>query len=230
MVAVIGDIHGCFYTFEALYNKIQKQYPGIDVYCVGDLVDRGLHSYEVMKFFIDAGIRFTPGNHDYMFYSFVKEPDSLFARSWVFNGNESTLRSYLEHLDSIAEHIAFIKSSPLFYDLSDCFISHAGISERYAPAVMEIMHSGTQQELYRFIEAEYENESGVLWTRERLMNMGKIQVVGHTNQREVKFDSRSNSIYVDTGAFLGRKLSAVIVDNNEVIEVLAEATHTEDID
>ena len=131
MVAVIGDIHGCYFTLVELYNAIREKYPRIEIYTVGDLVDRGNNSYEVIKFVLDEKILFTPGNHDYMFYHFFKDPTSVFARSWIFNGNEMTLESYEDHEEALFQHIDAIKSAPLFYNLEDCFISHAGISEEY---------------------------------------------------------------------------------------------------
>ena len=39
MIAVIGDVHGCFYTLKQLVDKIRTKYPSISIYCVGDLVD-----------------------------------------------------------------------------------------------------------------------------------------------------------------------------------------------
>ncbi len=50
MIAVIGDVHGCYYTLKQLVDKIRKKYPAISIYCVGDLVDRGNYSFEVIDF------------------------------------------------------------------------------------------------------------------------------------------------------------------------------------
>ena len=73
MIAVIGDVHGCLNTLQELVKKIQSLYPSIPLYCVGDLIDRGNFSYEVLEYIQQEGIKFTPGNHDYMFYYFIKE-------------------------------------------------------------------------------------------------------------------------------------------------------------
>ncbi|MCU7496991.1 MAG: diadenosine tetraphosphatase [Ignavibacteria bacterium] len=228
MIAVIGDIHGCFYTLEALVKKISSRYPDIEIYCVGDLVDRGKNSFEVISYIMDNGIRFTPGNHDFMFYSYVRQPESLFARAWVYNGNETTLRSYLDHFDSVIKHIEFIKSAPLYFNLEDCFISHAGISERYKKVLPPKLRDNLE-ELDKLIYREYETETGVLWSRERLLNLGKIQVVGHTKQENVRFDARSNALYIDTGACMGNKLSAAIIHHNELLDKIEEPTNFSDI-
>ena len=35
MVAVIGDVHGCYQTLKQLVENIRTKYPGISIYCVG---------------------------------------------------------------------------------------------------------------------------------------------------------------------------------------------------
>jgi serine/threonine protein phosphatase 1 len=228
MLAVIGDIHGCYYTFLDLYNAVKSKYPNIPIYCIGDFVDRGLHSYKVMNFVESERIKFTPGNHDYMFYYFFKEPTSVFARSWVFNGNETTLESYENHQDAIPRHLKMIVEAPLFYDLDDCFISHAGVSSFYKRFLPE-NYKEDLSPLYSLIEADYVTDRGVLWTRDELLNLGKLQIVGHTHQKEVTYVEESNALYIDTGACVGNKLSAVVIEKGEIIDTIQEPTHIEDI-
>lgn len=228
MVAVIGDIHGCFFTLLELHEKIKKAFPDIQVYTVGDLVDRGNHSYEVMNFVIENNILFTPGNHDYMMYHFFKEPSSIFARSWIFNGNESTLESYENNEEILADHIEIIKTAPLFYNLPDCFISHAGFSANYAQSLPEDFRNDLSV-IEHFIYTDYPTDRGVLWTRDNLLDLGKIQVVGHTKQTEITYVEDSNAAYVDTGACVGNKLSAIIIDNGRIVESFDVRTHLNDI-
>jgi len=228
MVAVIGDIHGCYHTLVELYNRIREKYSRIPIYTVGDLVDRGNHSYEVIKFVLDEKILFTPGNHDYMFYHFFKDPTSVFARSWIYNGNEMTLESYEEHEEALFQHIDVIKAAPLYYNLDDCFISHAGISLDFK----NILPSNFKENLSildEIIFSSYRNDNGVLWTRNQLLDIGKMQIVGHTKQKEIVFDESANALYIDTGACVGNNLSAVIIEKNEVIEVLSQKTNLNDI-
>ncbi|MCF8260587.1 MAG: metallophosphoesterase [Melioribacteraceae bacterium] len=228
MVAVIGDIHGCYFTLVELHNKIKKNYPDIQIYTVGDLVDRGNNSTEVINFIFNENILFTPGNHDYMFYHYFRDPDSIFARSWVFNGNETTLASYEADEDLIPIHIERIKNAPLYFDLDDCFISHAGVSSYYGKILPENFRDDLEI-LSKIIYSDYKTDTGVLWTRDTLLDLGKLQVVGHTKQREIILDEDSSAIYIDTGACVGNKLSAVIVHQSEIIDTLDEKTHLNDI-
>lgn len=228
MVAVVGDIHGCFNTFKALYDKVKVKYPNIDFYFVGDLVDRGNFSYETVRFFLENNLKFTPGNHDLMFYAYIKQPNSLLANAWVFNGSEPTLNSYLDHTTEIMQHVEFLKNAPFFYNLKDCFISHAGISSNYKFDI-DLTSEDSVKNMSQVVLSDFESENSIIWTRDKLKNLGKLQVVGHTKQNDIRLDKTSNALYVDTGACVGRKLSCAIIESGELIDDIFEKTHSEDI-
>lgn len=228
MVAVIGDIHGCLNTLQNLVSNIHRTYPTIEIYCVGDLIDRGNFSYEVVEFVNSEKIKFTPGNHDLMMYYFIKHPTNEIGRPWPHNGYEPTLISYNDHFEKLNAHLDFIINSPLYYNLNDCFISHAGIS-RHMKNQLPKNFAEDLDSLEQTVKANLNKEEGILWTRDTLLNIGKLQVVGHTIKKEIIHSEKTNALYIDTGAFLGNKLSAVIVQNNKVIEILEEKTNKEDI-
>ena len=228
MVAVIGDIHGCLNTLRKLVEKIKDKYPSIELFSVGDLVDRGVFGFEVVEYIKEEKIKFTPGNHDYMMYYFIKHPADEIGKPWPHNGYETTLLSYNEHFDKLNEHLEFIIGNPLFYDLNDCFISHAGIS-KYMKQLLPKNFPDDVSNLEEIIKDNLNREEGILWTRDSLLNIGKLQIVGHTIKREITYVEKSNVVYIDTGAFLGNKLSAVIIEANKVIDRLEEVTHKADI-
>lgn len=228
MIAVIGDIHGCFYTFENLYGEIVKKYPGIEIYCVGDFVDRGNFSREVIDFIIENKIKFTPGNHDYMFYYYMQDPESYLGRAWLYNGAEKTMESYKNLEEKMQQHLELIKNAPLFFNLDECFISHAGISEYYK----EFLPNNFRENLDSLKDLVYDDISedfGILWTRDKLLNIGKLQVVGHTRSEEIHFSEQNNVIYIDTSVYTGNKLSAVIVNDNKITDILSVPTADKDI-
>jgi len=229
MIAVIGDIHGCFYTLKDLISKIRDKYPGIEIYTVGDLVDRGNFSYEVIEFIKAENIKFTAGNHDYMFYHFINQPGSEMGRMWIYNGSETTVNSYSERVDEMHKHLEFIFKAPLFYDLPDCFISHAGISSYYKSRLPRKVLSNIEQ-INKVISSNLMSDHGILWTRDSLMDLGKLQVVGHTRQREVIYNEKNNVAYIDTSVYTGNKLSSVIIKNSEIIDILDVSTYKRDIE
>jgi len=228
MIAVIGDIHGCFYTLIELLKKIRKKYKSVEIYCVGDMVDRGNFSFNVVDLMMKEGIRVTPGNHDYMFNHFFRQPMSLFARSWSMNGSETTILSYEGYENQLETHLNYIESLPLFYNLEGIFISHAGISTKYSNE-LSANYRENLDNLHDLIHTDYLTERGVLWTRDDLLNLGKIQIVGHTTHDEIAFDEEANALYLVTGACIGRKLSSVVIDGGEIIDTIAENTHINDI-
>ncbi len=228
MLAVIGDIHGCFFTLEKLYNEIISKYPGIPICSVGDLVDRGKNNYEVIEFIKNNRITFTAGNHDLMFYYFIKHPSSALGKSWVYNGSETTLDSYSSRFKEMNLHLNFIIKAPLILNLDDCFISHAGISNYYSKKLGKKPLQDFEH-LKNVVESDLNSEHGILWTRDKLMNLGKLQVVGHTSYGEVYHDKPSNVFYVDTKAYAGNKLTAVIVHKSEVVDTLTIDTMDSDI-
>ncbi|MEO8231273.1 MAG: metallophosphoesterase [Ignavibacteriota bacterium] len=227
MIAVIGDIHGCYYTLKQLVEKIKTKYPDISIYCVGDLVDRGNFSFEVIEFVKSESIRFVIGNHDYMFYSNMRDPFSIMARSWNYNGAETTIASYKEKNHFMDEHLDLIISAPLFYNLDDCFISHAGVSTKYQKFFKDGIPS--DKELDEIFKKELDDKNSILWTRGSLLNLGKLQIIGHTHRKDVYHDISSNTLYIDTTAYGNNKLTAVIIDNNKCIEIIEEKSVIADV-
>lgn len=62
----IGDIHGCYHTLRALLAELHFDPTRDEVWFVGDLVNRGLHSLDCLRFAIDHEPTFhmVLGNHD----------------------------------------------------------------------------------------------------------------------------------------------------------------------
>ena len=227
MVAVIGDIHGCYNTLKALVEKIRIQYKDIPIYCVGDLVDRGNFSSQVIEYVASEKIKFTLGNHDYMFYCNMREPFSIMARSWNYNGAETTIASYKENMSLMDKHLDFIIKTPLFYNLDDCFISHAGVSIKYQPLLID--NKFTDEYLNDLFKKDLDDHHSIIWTRDNLLNLQKLQVVGHTHRKEIFHDKTSNSLYIDTTAYGNNKLTSVIIENNTCLEVIEQKSIQEDI-
>jgi len=228
MIAIIGDIHGCYLTLKSLVQKIKLKYPDILIYSVGDLVDRGNFSYEVVDFIISEKIIFVPGNHDLMFYNFIKHPSSGMGTAWLYNGYEKTVASYDNHFEKLGQHLDFIYQSPLILNIDGCFISHAGISKLYKKDIPVNLDDDLDV-LENFLKQDIENPHGIVWTRDELLDIGKLQVVGHTRMNEVTYKKHNNVAYIDTSVYTGNKLSSIIVENGKILDSISEPTNSDDI-
>lgn len=204
LIAVIGDIHGCYNTLFILYARIISL--GIKkVYSVGDLIDRGRYSKEAVQFCIDKGIKPVKGNHEDMMILAVDKPDRkeylIYGHSnkqmYLFNGCDKTMISYIksdyeEDFDVFREeikstgHFDYLKNLPMKLEVENVVISHAGIV------------NGEPQVKW-------------LWNRDIPSKLDKFQVFGHTSREECKI--AEHYACIDTGCVYGRKLSALIIDS-----------------
>lgn len=128
---VIGDIHGHYEALSALLTKIELTKDD-EVYFLGDLIDRGPQSAEVVKLVMENGYKCILGNHEIMLLdvfcngSFQAEA----FHAWLHNGGYSTVISYGNKIPP--EHIEWISNLPLYLDLGDYWLVHAGI-DPYMP-------------------------------------------------------------------------------------------------
>jgi serine/threonine protein phosphatase 1 len=97
-VWVVGDIHGFSITFENLVDILELS-DNDRVVVLGDLIDRGPDSYNVVKIVqSDSRIYSTKGNHEQMMVEgFIPNgiPNKLEANLWLRNGGIATAASYI---------------------------------------------------------------------------------------------------------------------------------------
>jgi serine/threonine protein phosphatase 1 len=138
---VIGDIHGCYQTLKKLIETQVVPDRTDSIYFVGDLIDRGPRSREVLDYIIDMkwkghSVFCVKGNHEDLFLKAFYDEEYLLA--WFQNGAEATLKSFdvpaavlndFEGLRLVPErYIQFLAGMPLYYDLDDFIIVHAGLN------------------------------------------------------------------------------------------------------
>jgi len=118
---VIGDIQGCFDEFIALLSLIEFK-PNLDkVYLVGDLVNRGPQSLDVLRFVYEnrMSTHLVLGNHDL----------HLLA-CWVGVATakpQDTIADILEAAD-VDILLNWLRMQPLMVELPNHIIVHAGIN------------------------------------------------------------------------------------------------------
>lgn len=206
-IAVIGDIHGCIKELSELYNILSDF--NIPLYSVGDFVDRGKNSKEVVDFLIDKNIKAVLGNHEAWFLEAMNGEDDITKfKDWVSVGGAQTVISYFDNVQDVTikgfrdkitllGHFKFISSLPLKFEINNLIISHAGK-----------IKDGSDSSLYY----NYGNP-------EKLKE--KFQIFGHKPKTEVEYQ-KGWYANIDTGCVFGNKLTAIVIDSitTEIVEII----------
>ncbi|WP_051554128.1 metallophosphoesterase [Desulfobulbus elongatus] len=211
---MIGDIHGCHTALIHLLGKVCHR--ADTLVFLGDYVDRGPDSKAVVSTILSLSTRhprLVPlmGNHDFLFYQYLTGGDSsLFLQV----GGEQTLASYglsasatqEEKLRRVpADHLAFFRSLPLFWEDRHAVYVHAGLQPG--------RHLSQQTAQW------------CLWARDSFLasacDLGKPVVFGHTVFAEPYW--AADKIGIDTGAVYGGRLTALLLPEREVISVPGDA-------
>ena len=212
---IIGDVHGCCDTLVELLTHWD---PATErLIQVGDLVDRGLHIPETVALALRLSEEyptqtvFLKGNHELGMLRHLG-PDGPF-KSWLEWGGRSTMLQYSNRRELREAHLAWLARRPLFWKNEHLVVSHAGIAK-----VPDPLHE--------------DNPDGILWRRGPLLNLGVMQVVGHTptDDGQPYFDPEGCALYLDTGAYQGKALSAArLNDHGQVLETISIPTKPTDI-
>lgn len=142
------------------------------------------------------------GNHEDMLIKYYEGGDEL----WLYNGASETVDSYNGDVYGLVNDIAWMKNLPIYYEDSERVYVHAGINP-FLP------------------DMEKQRESDMLWTREefynnKLSSFKKKVVFGHTPTQLITGGTEPVSINghiaLDTGCVFGGKLTALMIDGNDV--------------
>ncbi|MDY6830339.1 MAG: metallophosphoesterase family protein [Thermodesulfobacteriota bacterium] len=195
-IFAVGDIHGCYKKLRVLMDRIPIDYKEDTLVFLGDYIDRGDESFEVVDYLTGLwkkhpGIVFLKGNHEELFFNYLSGEDEV---SFLFNGGEQTLKGYMSPDGNISvpkAHLNFFNALQLYYETDDYIFVHAGLKDG--------------------VPLEQQKPEDLLWIRkpfiESSYDFGKIVIFGHTPYPEVVV--KDNKIGVDTGAVYGYKLTCI---------------------
>ncbi len=188
---VIGDVHGCYDELCELFEKIEKHHGGYDykLIFVGDYVDRGPKSKEVVEFIMKMQKRghvALMGNHE----------DMLLAGEYMYAAE--TIVSFGGFRGHYIPDWAmdWMRSLPKFYEDDTIIVAHAGAN----PA----------------IPMNEQTDAMLLWLRyeqHQHAQLGKHFYHGHT-PRLGKIEQMADRTNVDTACVFGGHLTAAIVGDD----------------
>jgi serine/threonine protein phosphatase 1 len=198
-IFVVGDIHGCFDKLCALMDKIPINFTQDQLIFIGDYIDRGSSSLEVVEYLIDLKKRwpatiFLKGNHEDMLEKYLDGSDRF---TYLLNGGQRTLDAYLNRPNNPGEypvppaHLEFFKSLHRYYQTDDYIFVHAGLRKK--------------------VPLESQKTIDLFWIRDEFIysefDFGKRVIFGHTPFKEPLV--HTNKIGIDTGAVYGNRLTCV---------------------
>lgn len=209
----IGDVHG---HYDALMILLDAIAPDTEdrIYFVGDLVDRGPKSAQVVDFVMNSPCECILGNHEQMMVEVMSDPEipEHFRQSWLYSGGHATLKSYGEK--GIPEaHLAWMKNLPTHLDLGDIWLVHAGVDPR--------------------LPLEQQTSEQFCWIRDEFHSAGKpffenkLIITGHTITFTIpgvmpgKLARGLGWLDIDTGAYHRQSgwLTGVDMLNKQVYQV-----------
>ena len=204
---IIGDVHGEYDLLVDLLNQIPE---GAPICFVGDLIDRGSNSKEVIQLIREKGYYCVKGNHEDMavnhLYTLLdKEPQRYNLADWIKYGGDATIYSYIKEkdfetyykkTDEIENDFNWLKNLPTIIKFK---IKTGSFFPRYLKPVYA-SHSSIQ--LFRSDEKiDKENEdSYVMWNRVRQKEVGfAVNIHGHSPIMTELSNISKSQINVDSG-------------------------------
>jgi len=126
---VIGDVHGHYNTLMNLLEAIAPDSED-EVYFLGDLIDRGPQSFQVVDFVQASPYYCLLGNHEQLLIDSLADRLSRqhMMQIWLYSGGQATVTSYRQVGNSILyDHAEWMKTLPTYIDLGDVWLVHAGV-------------------------------------------------------------------------------------------------------
>lgn len=210
--AVIGDIHGCDDHLDRLLDKLSTEAPEAETVFVGDYIDRGEQSAQVLRRLMHLeGAHFLLGNHERMCLDFIDYPEEKGPR-WLRNGGLQTVASFGvsgSANDPVAlrdqmvtamgdEMLAWMRNLPLSYRNGNVYAVHAA-----AHPEKPIEDQGEKPLIWGHPKFGKQPRRDGLWV-----------VHGHTIVDMPKVSQ--GVVSIDTGAYATGRLSAAIFAGNDV--------------
>ena len=235
---IIGDVHGCFDELKELLEKLgykiertaendfDVQNPaGRKAVFVGDLVDRGTNSPDVLRLVMsmtaDGKAFCVPGNHDAKLFKYLSGRTVTISHglaetiAQLENESAEFRSSVAEFIDSLVSHFVF--------DDGKLVVAHAGLKEN-----LQGRGSGRVRDFALYGETTGETDEFGLPVRYNWAAdyRGKATVVyGHVPTPNPEW--LNNTICIDTGCVFGGKLTALRYPEKELVSINAKQVYYE---
>lgn len=234
-VIVYGDLHGCLDEFKELRKKINPSSHDREI-VVGDILDKGPYSKELVRFLRENKIESIVGNHEDKYLRYKRHHENFLAtgKEIPMKFGEVKLAMY-NSLDE--DDFDYLKSLPYIIKIDNLSIVHGGVTNKMDldnltnKNIKMIIRLRYLQEDNKMSHTAHKNIYNIRWAELYDGNSG-IVIYGHEVFKEVHYDKFA--IGLDTGCVYGNKLSALVIsntkdpmNNHNVVQVNAKKVYKE---
>lgn len=234
---MIGDVHGCIVEFRQLVEKLRLT-PQDNLVLVGDLMDKGPDPVACVRYARELGARMVMGNHEERHLRWRAHEDRRAANP---NGKKNPMKPLgekqaAENAALSVEDIAWLRSLPLTLQFGNWVVVHGGLMpglslEDQTNDRLRLRQVDTKTGKMFPVDLDKPNDSppGVRWWME--LWDGKENVVyGHAAHglQEPRVDRNALGAEcwgIDTGCAYGGRLTALVLETREVVQVPAEQAY-----
>jgi serine/threonine protein phosphatase 1 len=219
-IFAISDIHGCFKPFHELIVNTISLKKSDQLLLLGDYVDRGSQSREVIDLILDLqnkGFNVTAlaGNHEVMLLNSYHDRENI--PLWLMNSGDTTLMSFgisnIKDLDR--KYVDFFTSLDFYRVIDNYIFVHAGLNDD-----IDDPFTDTQKMIWE-TRLSYNHPS----LKNKIIIHGhRPKLLSHVNRL---ISEKSKVIPIDTGCVYGREgglgfLSALELSSMTIYSVACE--------
>lgn len=194
----IGDVHGCFEELKELLKKVSFKRGEDRLIFLGDLINKGPYSKDVVDFVRKGGYECLLGNHELGFLR------SLTDEKYFKKGFKKFYESFDDERER-QETIEWMKGLPLYIEEEDFICIHGGLQ----PGVSlsdQVPRVATRIRTWGGDIEDLDNDKDRPW--HTFYEGQKTVIYGHWAMQGIH--ETKNTMCLDSGCVWGEKLSALI--------------------
>ena len=205
----VGDIHGCFKLLQYKLDEVNFNPKTDRLFSVGDLVDRGEDSDEVIDWLNKPWFHAVRGNHEDMCISYFQSPLDARNSAYLMNGGQWFIVLPEDRQEKIVNYLIDLPYQ---------------ITVETALGTVGVIHAEVARDDWSYATdnmTDYQVQRMALWSRDKVNGLRGNKnttvagvdyvVVGHTPHAKPRL--LGNVFYIDTGAvFSNGSLTVKTID------------------
>ena len=210
-IFIVGDVHGCYREFLALLEKVDYSSKTHRLILVGDIINRGPFSLEMLKWVRKRTVEIVRGNHEQSFIHGCRGNGLL---------SPVLIKLKKDMKKDINQWLDWLEALPFYIEGEDFLVVHAGLVPGEHPKDSDphlLMNIRTWSKQGRNIKSE----GHPAWYSYYKGN--KTVIYGHWANRGLNV--RDRTIGLDTGCVYGYKLSGVLLPERKIVQVPASKNY-----